>query len=125
MFSADKRIQCLVSAPGHDPCPRDVQKSPPMLISQSSAIPQGPGKRLVLSALIGAYIWCGRLTLAWRRVLASAKRLVYYVRGVHLLVLEKTSDPPVESLRLVPLAAGGPTFKMALATPGLIEDPII
>jgi FkbM family methyltransferase len=96
-----------------------------MLLSQSSTIPQGPGKRLVLSALVGAYIWCGRLTLAWRCLLASAKRLFYYVRGVHLLVLEKISDPPVESLRLVALAAGGATFKMALATPGLIEDHII
>jgi FkbM family methyltransferase len=96
-----------------------------MPIAQSPAIPQGRAKRLALLALMGAYRWCRHLTLVWRRVLASAKGLIYYARGVHLLVLEKTGDPPVESLRLVTLAAGGATFKMALATPGLIEDHII
>src|SRR6185369_2435316 len=68
---------------------------------------------------------CRYLAGLARRIFASATRFAHYVRGVHLLILERTSNPPVEGLRLVTLAASGVTFKMALATPGLIEDHII
>jgi len=67
---------------------------------------------------------CGHLSAARRRLIDSALRLGFYVRGVHLLVREKLAEPPPAGLRLVTLAAGDARFKMALATPGLIEDQI-
>src|SRR5829696_5345808 len=94
-----------------------------MPIVGSGTIPRA--KRLALTTLIGVYGACGRLTLPWHRAVASATRLCSYVRGIHLLVLEKIGKPPAEGLRLVTLTAGGATFKMALATPGLIEDRIV
>src|SRR5947207_10522803 len=82
-------------------------------------------KRLVLGTVIAAYRGGRGVTLGFCRLLLRVVNLYRYVRGVHLLALEKIADPPVETLRLLNLPAGGATFKMALVTPGLIEDHIV
>jgi FkbM family methyltransferase len=65
------------------------------------------------------------LAFACRQLLAGADKLFRYARGIHLLVLEKIADPPVETLRLMTFGTGDTSFKMALVTPGLLEDHII
>jgi FkbM family methyltransferase len=90
-----------------------------------SPAPPAGAKQLVLSILVAAYGGGRGLKRACGRVLAQATEVCHYVRGVHLLVLEKIAVPRVETLRLVTLPAGGAVVKMALVTPGLIEDHII
>jgi FkbM family methyltransferase len=82
-------------------------------------------KRLALSALIAGYSGCRTVARVCRRAMAGFRKVFSYARGVHLLVLERIAAPPVETVKVVTLAAGGATFKMALVTPGLIEDHIL
>lgn len=89
------------------------------------AKPQPRTKRLALSLLIAAYSLIRSLAFTCHQALAAADKVCKYVRGLHLLVLEKIADPPVESLRLITLEAGDAIFKMALVTPGLLEDHIL
>src|SRR5437867_3194673 len=85
---------------------------------------QRGAKRLALSTLIVTYSWRRRLGRACSQALARANRLFSYARGIHLLILEKIADPPVETVRLITLAAGDATFKMKpVSTGGLTTLP--
>lgn len=89
------------------------------------ARPQGWAKRLILSLLIGVYSTVRKLARGSHDLFGAVLTVCRRVRGVHLLVMERIAPPPVRSVRLVELPAGSSTFKMALVTPGLIEDHLL
>jgi FkbM family methyltransferase len=94
-------------------------------IAENPVKSQGALKRLVLAALVSLYAATRRAGRVFERTVSAFDQIFRYLNGVHLLILERIAEPRVQSLRLTTITAGEVSFRMALLTPGLIEDLLI